>query len=93
MTYQQFSDVWVLRPPSYKRSLERARSKRQAAGRGTPGSCEACGDVVPARHWDHDHTTGRFRGYLCRRCNSALAFAKDSPERLHALVAYLQRQR
>jgi Autographiviridae endonuclease VII len=62
---------------------------------GTPmpddGRCEVCGTQPP--NWglclDHNHTTGAFRGWLCNSCNSALAFAADSADRLRALAAYL----
>ena len=74
-----------------EKQLARSREKRRQAGRGTPGLCECCGDHANKRHWDHDHATGLFRGYLCHRCNCALAFAKDSPDRLRALIAYLGR--
>lgn len=38
---------------------------------------------------DHCHETGRVRGVLCGKCNSALGFVDDSTERLGDLIDYL----
>lgn len=40
---------------------------------------------------DHDHSTGAFRGWLCRSCNSLLGSAKDSPVVLLKAAKYLSR--
>ena|SRR3990167_5950618 len=67
------------------------------------GLCAACKE--PPDHMglcvDHDHSCcpddsscGKcVRGLLCFSCNYALGFAKDSEERLLALVAYLRQHR
>src|SRR2546430_182762 len=72
------------------------RKKREgAAGRVRPDACECCQQPSTARnralHWDHDHKTGQFRGWLCTRCNSALGHAGESVDRLLQLVQYLRR--
>ena len=38
-----------------------------------PG-CQICGTVPKSRGlaWDHDHKTGKTRGWLCHRCNRNL---------------------
>lgn len=38
---------------------------------------------------DHDHSTGEVRGLLCQRCNLAIGYLEDSPERLQRAVEYL----
>ena len=60
------------------------------------GKCAAC-RVRLVRfdrrtHLDHCHATGRVRGILCRTCNMALGYAKESVARLRGLVRYLQGQ-
>jgi len=59
------------------------------------GRCATCGTDKPGGRWktlhiDHDHTTGEMRGLLCNDCNMAIGMAKDSPERLEAMAAYLR---
>jgi hypothetical protein len=41
--------------------------------------------------WDHDHKTGKFRGWLCHSCNAALGLLKDDPERIAKLLNYIER--
>lgn len=44
-------------------------------------------------HWhvDHCHRTSKVRGVLCRPCNLALGFAKDTPATLRRLASYLEK--
>lgn len=59
------------------------------------GLCKICkspqnnsrADVL---HIDHDHKTGKIRGLLCHKCNSALGYANDNPEILKEMIKYLQ---
>ena len=39
---------------------------------------------------DHNHTTGKIRGLLCRKCNLILGNAGDSPQILDNLAKYLR---
>ena|ERR1700693_4932804 len=39
---------------------------------------------------DHNHTTGKIRGIICRNCNVALGNTKDNPKILRALIEYLK---
>ena len=56
------------------------------------GHCAVCGVQLLERYAiDHDHKTGKVRGLLCSKCNSALGMADDSPDRLRALIVYLER--
>jgi hypothetical protein len=42
------------------------------------------------RHIDHDHTTGKIRGWLCQSCNQGLGNFKDSINNLKTAIAYLE---
>ena len=39
---------------------------------------------------DHDHKTGKFRGYLCDNCNTAISKLKDSITILENAIKYLK---
>ena len=60
------------------------------------GQCAICGSLLDCSRYtklaiDHDHKTGKVRGLLCTNCNTALGLMKDSPIRLRAAAAYLER--
>ena len=38
------------------------------------GLCQFCSEKHGGLVLDHDHDTGNFRGWICRRCNRAFAF-------------------
>lgn len=59
------------------------------AGRPRPESCELCGNEARTV-FDHCHTTGKFRGWLCDRCNRTLGQVKDSAELLLMMMEYLK---
>ncbi len=56
------------------------------------GRCASCGD--PPGHYklavDHCHKTGRVRGLLCSRCNTALGQLKEDFNRIERLANYLK---
>ena len=74
------------------------------AGRPIADHCEACGDHYEPNyihhgrrakkrnrlHFDHDHETGKFRGWLCPDCNAALGYLKDNPSRISGLLEYIK---
>ena len=39
---------------------------------------------------DHCHTTGKFRGFICNRCNTILGCAQDSIDHLVKMILYLK---
>jgi hypothetical protein len=52
------------------------------------GGAQNCGKRVRL-YADHCHKTGRFRAFLCFRCNSMLGFASDCTDRLQKGILYL----
>lgn len=61
--------------------------------RPRPAACEACGRKNGKRrlHCDHNHATGKFRGWLCSQCNVALGMVGESKRGLLKLVRYLEK--
>ncbi len=53
--------------------------------------CANCGKVVPLLDVDHDHTTNKVRGLLCRECNTGIGLLGDTLDGLRNAVAYLER--
>ena len=82
--------------PNWKGGID-ARTRVRNAPRPKPEQCEVCGafgrDFKKGLYLDHDHTTGKFRGWICLRCNFALGMVKDNAEMLIALAEYLKRNR
>jgi hypothetical protein len=39
---------------------------------------------------DHDHSSGKYRGYLCHNCNRALGNFGDNIERIERAIDYLK---
>jgi hypothetical protein len=62
--------------------------EKQAIANG----CAICGGLPGGRwyHLDHDHETGRARGFLCGRCNKGLGLLGDNIEGLERALAYLK---
>jgi hypothetical protein len=54
-----------------------------------PEHCALCHRLTSRFHWDHDHVTGRFRGYLCRACNVGLGMFGEDPQLLRRAAEYV----
>jgi|SRR5579859_2429161 len=52
------------------------------------GVCDICGDKVKL-NLDHDHKSGRIRGFLCQRCNTALGLFQDNAATILKAMHYL----
>jgi hypothetical protein len=53
-------------------------------------ACEICRREGPTE-LDHDHTTGAFRGWLCKLCNLGLGKLGDDVAGVRRAIAYLER--
>jgi hypothetical protein len=58
------------------------------AGRKKPETCELCGRGGKIC-FDHNHKTGKFRGWICQKCNAALGFIEDNIQTLELMIKYL----
>lgn len=56
--------------------------------------CKTCNkhetEMRTPLHVDHCHISGKIRGLLCKKCNTALGMVKDSKEVLKNLIIYLE---
>lgn len=62
------------------------------------GGCAVCSGITPYGrgdrwHVDHDHKTGKVRGLLCSRCNTALGLMQDSVTVAESAAQYLRKHR
>ena len=67
-------------------------TRERLAGKEIKNNCEICGSNKKIC-FDHDHITGKFRGWICRKCNTALGMVNDDKELLLKLVAYLEKDK
>jgi hypothetical protein len=71
---------------------KKARVRRgivDATGEVRDAPCEICGTVARLC-CDHDHATGKTRGWLCTPCNAALGLFGDTLEGLQRAVRYME---
>lgn len=57
---------------------------------GLPESQKGRGGNMKRLAVDHCHATGKFRGWLCHRCNLTIGSMHDSPELLIKAAQYLK---
>lgn len=78
-----------------KFSDKKRRGKELLAGKPKPSHCELCGtkefeENVGRIVFDHNHSTGNFRGWICDRCNKVLGLVYDQTELLRSMANYLE---
>ena len=81
----EYQRDWELKK-KYGISLEEYR--QESAKRSN--RCDICNNIVKTLHVDHDHVSGKVRGYLCGSCNRALGLFKDSSDVVQAASGYLK---
>lgn len=75
---------------SYQREYDLEIGVIEAAIAKQNGQCAICKKVTQKLCVDHCHTTGAFRGMLCRSCNTGIGHLHDNPERCIAAAEYLR---
>ena len=94
---------WVERERIRKRLIQEKNSEKYLLNRRKkllpeptrpePEFCECCGKPPGGKYkhlcLDHDHKTGKFRGWLCHSCNLTLGKICDSIPVLENLIRYL----
>lgn len=87
---------WSKRSRDYGLPIEVLKRRLDAQGH----RCAICGEAEPpvasnrkvdGWHFDHDHRTGRPRGFLCFTCNQRLGVLESDPQWVEAARAYLAR--
>jgi hypothetical protein len=71
-------------------NARRVKRLEEIDGRPRPDICELCGSPSFRIVFDHDHATGKFRGWICYSCNVVLGHMKDNKQAIMRLVAYLE---
>lgn len=76
------------------RKLAQARAQYARRMGVRPTRCECCSRVVTKRrlHRDHNHVTGRFRGWLCSQCNVGIGMLGDDKRGVMRAARYLGRK-
>ena len=58
------------------------------------GKCKICKkhqtELKTTLHVDHDHTSGKVRGLLCKQCNFAIGYFQDDPQICRDAAIYLE---
>ena len=69
----------------------RAILKRTSPKKPEDMLCQCCQNKVKTFYFDHSHTTGLFRGWLCRSCNVGIGFLGDEIAGLEKALTYLRK--
>lgn len=83
----------ALRDPDYHRRANHRKQGLPAATRPRPELCELC-ERPPVKRvlaLDHDKVTGKFRGWLCTTCNTALGSLGDTIPGVQRAITYLEK--
>jgi hypothetical protein len=54
-------------------------------------NCDCCGKYSKSLECDHDHKTHKFRGWICKNCNSGIGKLGDDIKGLEQAKEYLRR--
>lgn len=102
--YKKKAREWALNNPGRKREIERNSNFKRLYGitldaynelfKKQKGLCALCGKSPFKENMcvDHDHETGKVRGLLHKKCNTALGLLNDDPKLVYRAVLYLRRK-
>jgi hypothetical protein len=85
---------WRKKNPKRVREIARKAQGLPVPTRPEPEHCESCGVSPPEGHvlcLDHDHCSGKFRGWLCKKCNRGIGILGDTLARVEQAAVYLRR--
>lgn len=83
---------WNAKNPDRRNTYTRRFMGLPEPTRPDPKLCECCGRKPKrALHLDHDHETGKFRGWLCNTCNTGIGGLGDTIAGLLRAMRYLRR--
>lgn len=83
---------WRQANPHASREISRRCRYKAIATRPEPDTCESCGRFPEhGLCFDHDHVTGKFRGWICSPCNRSIGQLGDNLEGVEKAAAYLRR--
>jgi hypothetical protein len=87
----EFRKKKFVRKPLYEHA-EAEEGKRQFIDGRIYVDCGLCGKWVHHTKLcnDHNHYTGKLRGWICHNCNSMLGFAHDDINTLMNAIEYLK---
>ena len=76
-----------------KRHIKKLKEQNDVPSNHTCPICKKTEDQIKHNRFvcDHDHATGKFRGYLCNDCNVSLGILEDDPDRILRAYEYLIR--
>ena len=88
--FRRNNKAWIAKNRDKIRESVRKKKGMPSPIRSCPLVCECCGQQDKrALCLDHCHKTGKFRGWLCRKCNIGLGSFSDSKEILMLAIEYL----
>jgi len=80
---------WRCAIDTNERSKLYKRAYREEKRRLLLTYCEICGCKDVKLCYDHSHTTGKFRGTLCGKCNSAIGLFGDNEKVIESARRYI----
>jgi hypothetical protein len=86
--FRELSNERLRRYRKIKPQVRNTFYKYKKATRIKSDYCEICNNKCNTV-FDHDHKTGKFRGWICHQCNISLGMVKDKIDILHKMIEYL----